>query len=123
MSILFEKHSDYPESILIRRFQNEVKVSEIINSWNKLIISNKITPNLKGVINDLNCCSLQMNMDSFNKLITFLLNNEVFHRIKLAVISNSPKNIVFPMMAELKASKLNIRTFSTIKAATLWIMK
>lgn len=123
MSILYKKHSDFPDAILIRNFKNSVDINEIINSWENLIENDLLTDNLKGVINNLLDCDLIMNMDSFKMLMGYLKQNECFYKIKLAVICNKPKIVVYPTLGQEKEGALKIKPFSTIDAAVEWIIE
>ena len=122
MNIRYEKHDLYPEAILVRNFIGVVGVKEIIESWTFLIENNLVTESLKGVINNLNGCDLSMNMESFKTLITFMKEQDCLKRIKLAVICDNPKTIVFPLLGQTEENELNIRPFSSIEAAVHWIM-
>ncbi len=122
MSILYEKHAAYPESILIRKFEGSVEVDDIIASWEYLFSQNLLNEKVKGVINDISDCNLHMNMDSFQKLISYLKGHEAFTWIKLAVICLDPEKIVFPMIGETKVKEIGIKAFTTIGAAESWIL-
>ncbi|MBN2614213.1 MAG: hypothetical protein JXR71_00840 [Bacteroidales bacterium] len=122
MAIEFRKDPNYPDSILIRRFSGEVGLKEIIESWDYLLGSGMLNPNVKGVINDLSVCDLNMNMDDFRELMYYLKTKDIFLGVKLAVVCNDPKQIVFPVMGEMKEKGLKIRPFSLEEAAEEWIM-
>lgn len=122
MSIIYKKHIDFPEAILMRNFEDDVDVYQIIESWEFLISNGQLTTNLKGVINDLRSCNLLMDFESFGKLMGYLKSKEELKSIKLAVISNTPGKIVFPIMGETQIKELMIKTFSTEIAAVKWIV-
>lgn len=122
MTILYTKHELYPESILIRNFTGVVTVDDIISSWENLLEHNLIGPSTKGVINNLTNSELDMNMGSFEKLIGYLKEQEVFKHVKLAVISTNPKFIVFPTIGLLDVHELKIKPFSTLESAEHWII-
>ena len=122
MSILYKHHDKYPESILIRDFTGNVTIDDIIGSWDYLIENNIIKPTIKGVINNISGCVLHMDMDGFSMLMNYLKKNEVLRRIKLAVVCDSPKMIVFPTLAEVEETELRVKPFTTEEAAVYWIM-
>jgi hypothetical protein len=122
MSILFKSHDHYPEAILVRTFYGQILPEEMISSWNELLDSNLITTNTLGIINDLSHCELKMDIDKFKEFTTFLKSKPQLEKLKLAVVTNSPKNIVFPILGESQESTLHIKPFSTFRAATHWIM-
>lgn len=122
MSIIYEKHNLYPESILIRRFIGKVGIKDIINSWEYLNKNKLINDKIKGVINVLSGCELIFNMENFNDLLNYLKKHDYIKKIKLAVISDSPKTIIFPFIGEEQERELKIKPFSTMKAAVNWIL-
>jgi len=121
MSIVYKKHPHYKEAILIRNFEGEINVSMIIESWEYLRNSQLLYPETIGVINNLTNCELKMDLSSFDQLIAYLKTQPVLKKLRLAVICINPKAIVFPFMAE-KENTLHIKAFSTIEAATSWII-
>ncbi len=123
MSIVYKKHELYQDSILIRDFFGCVGVNEIIESWEYLIASKLITSSVKGVINNLTQCDLQLDMESFKTLIAYLKKQEALKGVKLAVICHNPLTIVFPTLGELFEQDLMIKPFSTMIAAVAWVME
>lgn len=121
MSILYEKHDLYPESILIRKFIGKVSIKDIIDSWEYLHENKLIDKKIKGVINNLSGCELIMDMENFKTLIGYLKKQDYIKEIKLAVISDTPKTIIFPILGEEQERELKIKPFSTMEAAVKWI--
>lgn len=122
MSIDYKKIYLYSESILIRKFSGNVNVDEIIDSWEYLINNNMLSVKQKGVINDLSRCQLDMNMEGFEKIVSYLKSKELFKKIKLAVVTDSQEKIVFPLMGEMQVTGLKIKVFATLEAAVDWII-
>lgn len=122
MTIKYERHTVYPDSILVKNFKGKTNVNDIIASWEYLFRNNNLDSSLKGIINNLIECDLQMNMTSFGQLITYLNRHEIFKKIKLAVVCNNPSIIIFPTLGEIEHHELNIKPFTTEEAASAWIM-
>ena len=122
MSFRYKRHQIYPDSILIRDFMDKVNVNEIIASWEYLLGNNLLDDKIKGVINNLSGCNVQMDMDSFKTLIGYLKTKDDLRKLKLAVICDQPQVIIFPLMGELQEHELQIKTFTTEDAATEWII-
>ena len=122
MSIVYRKHDLYPESILIRDFVGKVSVNDIIESWDYIIANELINDSTKGIINNLSGCDLCMDMKGFKTLMAYLKKQEYFKRVRLAVVCNDPKTIVFPSLGEVKEPELNIKPFSTMSAAVSWVL-
>lgn len=122
MGIAYLNHKSYPKNIYIRHFKGKVDVNEIIESWEFLLNNHLIHENTKGVINDLSECILNMDMTSFQSLINYLKEHAELRKVKLAVVCNDPRTIVFPTLGEVQERALKIKPFATEKAAVEWIM-
>ena len=122
MSIHFKKHPNHPKTILIREFSGKVSGEDILNSWKAVVKTDTITNSTLGIINDLSRSQLTMNMDGFKMVMDLIKSHEVLRKLKLAVLTNSPDNIVFPMLGEHTESTLRIKPFATEEAAITWIL-
>lgn len=123
MSIEFKKHETFPELILIRDFRGVVTIADIIASWENLIENRLITPNIKGVINNLTGCELKMEIKNRTILFDYLKQKAELKNLMLAVISNNPNMIVIPTLGEIEVNEVRIKPFSTFQAAESWILK
>ncbi|HPE58375.1 MAG TPA: hypothetical protein P5514_10935 [Bacteroidales bacterium] len=123
MSIWLKKHQLFPNEILVRDFSGEVGIDQILNSWNLLLRSRLLTDDTIGVINNLVNCELKLTIESFGKLTDFLKLNPRLRELKLAVVTDKPNVIVFPMMGEVQQKILKIKPFTTEEAAINWIME
>jgi hypothetical protein len=120
MTIAYRYHEIYRDTILIRDFKNIITVNDINDSWNYLLENQKLTNKVKGIINNLDACELNMDFNSFKILTDYLNKNEIFRTLKLAVVCNRPEFIIFPMLGE-KEKKLKIKPFTTEQAVVKWI--
>ena len=121
MAIKHSNHAIFPDSILVRTFEGIVSANDILESWRNLDEKKLITPQIKGILNNLENCELTMNMEGFQQIMTFMNQIDRLGNLKIAVVSNSPKSIVFPTMAEMQETKFMIKPFSTFEAAIDWI--
>ncbi len=122
MTIAHSYHDLHSEKIFVRDFYEKVDVKQIIDSWKILLEQNMITDKTVGVLNNFIQCKLEMNMDSFHTLTSFLSGNERLRKLKQAVVCDDPKTIVFPTLAEEQEKKLKIKLFTTEDAALLWLL-
>lgn len=76
----------------------------------------------KGVINNLTGCDLFLDLNNFKTVLSFLKEQEKLHGLKLAVICDTPKKTVFPILGGLDQNNFEIKPFSTVGAAVSWIM-
>ncbi|HPD95400.1 MAG: hypothetical protein H6537_12200 [Bacteroidales bacterium] len=122
MPILHSKHGQYAEQIVIREFSEVIGLQENIASWKQLLSSNLINEKTVGVIHNLSNGKLKMDSHDLDELIFFLKNEPIIRKLKQAVISQSPSDIVLPMLAKHREQTLLIEPFSTMDAATRWII-
>jgi hypothetical protein len=123
MSIEYKRHELYPESILIRKFIGKVTFNEIFDSWKYLCENKQIDNKIKGIVNDLLDCEIEMDLKSFENLLNYIENQDCIRKIKLAVITNNPKIIIFPILGENQKKELKIKPFSTMDAAVDWVQQ
>ncbi len=122
MAIKYRNHELHPESILIRDFDEEVSMKEIIESWEYLISENLINDSTKGVINNISGCALLMDMEGFKVVLDYMKQQDILKKVKLAVVCDDPKTIVFPALGERMENELRIKPFSTMNAAVNWVL-
>jgi hypothetical protein len=109
--------------ILVRKVRGKLDFSELYDFWVDLIENKKIDPGIKGIINDLRGSELNMTIPDVKKLIMlFEANSDIFLGKRMAVVTDSSQNIVFPMIGQKITSKIEVRPFSTFQAATDWIL-
>lgn len=120
MDYKLEYSSD--SKILYRKFQGTVTFEEIMDSWQDLIRNDKIGPQIIGVLNDFTYAELIMDRENLGKLMAFFQkHDEVFERIKLAVVMIIPENIVLPVLASQQYPQFKIEAFSTVESAERWL--
>jgi len=111
------------KEIIYREFIGDMTVDEIIASFNYLISENKISAQCIGIITDTTHSNLKFSLLEFSKIPLFLLRTKKIRRLKLAVIVNTPKKTIFPVLAGKKVPFLKICPFSEKESAFAWILK
>ncbi|NPA36344.1 MAG: hypothetical protein GXO47_05795 [Chlorobi bacterium] len=115
------KYSDNGK-VIIREVRGKVSFSDVYKSWLELIEKEAINSSVIGLINDFRGADMDVNITDTQKILSLLSDNkELFKGIKIAVIVDSYKNIVYPMLIE-KISEESVKPFSTFDAAYDWIM-
>ena len=95
---------------------------DIFNSWQHLVRDGWFTPSLTGIINDFREMELDAEVSDVKEVVKLIEGNfNVFQGIRIAVVVDSYKNIVFPMMVEKLSKKVEIKPFSTFEAARDWV--
>ena len=122
MNIVHKNYNLFPENILVRDFIGKVSIEDIVKSWEIIIENKMLTPTIKGVINDLIGCELNMDMNGFKTVIEYLKTHNEFKGLKLAVVCDSPGKLIFPMLGEHRYTDIQIKPFSSVDAAKNWII-
>ena len=111
------------DKVLVRRVRGKADFDEIYCSWLDVISNYQVKPTTVGIINDFFGAELDMKIPDVKKLISLFESNvEIFGSLKIAVVVDSYKNIVFPMIGNKFSMKVNVRPFSTFEAALNWVM-
>jgi len=109
--------------ILVRTVRGKADFEEIYSSWKDLIKDGYFNSPVIGIINDFCGAELNVNISDMKRIKVLLENNpDVFKSIRIAVVVDSFKNIVFPMIVEKVSQQANVRPFSTFEAARDWIL-
>jgi len=109
--------------ILVREARGKLTFYDLYNSWLEMVNTGVLNSSLLGIINDFRELELTANINDVNRILELIEENiDTFQNIKIAVVVDSYKNIVFPMMVE-KISKIaRIKPFSTFEAAEDWML-
>ena len=122
MKIEYSKYQHHSEFVLMRKFYGPIDISNITDSWEYLIRNKILKESHLGVINDITNAELKMDIHNFEKLVTYLKGNDIFRKIKLAVVCDTPGKVIFPILGNSMDPDLRIKPFSTIHAAADWII-
>lgn len=108
--------------IIIREFYDEIKAEDIINSF-EYLFQKYDSDKISGIISDFDNAKFAMNLNQFQAVLKYIDQTPKLYKIKLAVIVDTPKKIVFPILAKTKLKKLRIKPFSSKEAAIIWVNK
>lgn len=62
-----------------------------------------------------------MSIKDFQAVLKYIKQTPVIFNIQLAVIVNTPKKVIFPVLAKTKLKDLNINPFSKVEASLAWL--
>ena len=118
-----EYNYDKENEIISRCLCGDVYLKNNIESFDELLSEYDISK-IKGIINDFSEANMRMEIKEIGTLLKFINNKlkELSH-IKLAVVSQKPEIIVFPSLAANIFPLLNIKPFSTVEGARMWILR
>ena len=120
------KYIEYKSKrILVRTFHGEITFADIISSWEYCINNNYISDDVIGVISDFVDVTFKFSLSDggFEKIIAYIKTNKIFDKLRLAVITDQPDKIVFPIIGSDRLPERQIIPFTTENAAIEWISK
>lgn len=123
METKFKYSFDESTGILYKYYFGSIDIEDIYSSWDYAIENNLIPKNVKGFLLDYTQASLDVNIKEYNRIPEYYKNHlEIFGNHKIAVLTQSPKDVVIPTLVESKDEGYSSRPFYTLVAALRWIL-
>jgi hypothetical protein len=109
------------DGIIVRRFQGDVYLKDIIESWDDLFGKFDDLSQYKGVVTDFLEAELHHEDQNMNILVDYLKGYiERMNDLKIAVVMDSP-HVTNTIMLGQKMKHMQMRPFTTRQAAVDWI--
>lgn len=109
------------DNVILRSFKGDVYLQDIIDSWDETLDRFDDLTDYKGIVTDFLSANLHHEDSNMNILIDYLKSQlGKMNDMKIAVIMDSP-HVTNTIMLGQKMKHLQIRPFSTRKAALDWI--
>ena len=109
------------DGVIIRMFSGEVSFADMMESWQRLLDSYPDLKNYKGILTSLLDADIQPADTNLNVMIEFLKNHlDQLKDLKIAIVMNTPLVTNTIIMSQ-KVKSLQIKPFTTIDAAIIWI--
>jgi hypothetical protein len=119
----FRYEFDRQSSILYKYYYGPTDMKMIAGSWDYAIENQLIPAETKGFIIDYRQASVQIELSNYSAIPAYYkAHPEHFEGKKVAVIVNTPKDIIVPLMIRRKIADFDTQTFSTTEAAVAWIL-
>ncbi|MFB6341627.1 hypothetical protein ACE1ET_07885 [Saccharicrinis sp. FJH62] len=114
----------FSKGILYKAVEGIITKDLIFQSWNKVFDTIDTSHEIRGVIIDCSKGHFDIPVSMFTEVITFYKNLFDMHcNSRVAVITNNPGDAVLSILLESAVTYSNTKTFSTIEAAELWLIK
>jgi hypothetical protein len=114
---------DEKTGILYKTYFGPVKMADIESSWIYAFENNIIPRRTKGFILDYRDASFHITPEEHVEIVKFYQQHiNVFRNKRIAIITESPKDVIIPMLIEEKDDGYHSKPFSTIEAAVKWIL-
>jgi hypothetical protein len=109
--------------ILYKYYFGTITLDDIFTSWNDGISNNIIPKDTKGFILDYTKANFDLEFNELDKISEYYRQHlDIFGNKKIAVITQSVKDIVYPILVEKKDSGYSSRPFYTLEAAIEWVL-
>lgn len=113
---------DEDQGIVTRQFKGDIYIEDIMESWEVLLQERDLT-NFQGIIHDMTDAVLKLSPDDLTQIFSLFTRHEfIFNKLKQAVVSDNPSNVVFPALAAQYNPRFRIKAFSSYEAAKNWIL-
>ncbi|NLU40424.1 MAG: hypothetical protein GXX78_16210 [Bacteroidales bacterium] len=99
-----------------------VSFSDFVSSWQYIISNNFLPSDAKGILLDYRKATILSPIDEALKVSDyFSVNGNVFQHKKIAFVTETPEQIILPILIQEYSVECESRPFSTVEAAVRWI--
>ena len=114
---------DDTTGIFYKYYFGTITLDDIFTSWTDAISNNIIPKNTKGFILDYTKANFDLEFDELDKIAEYYRQHlDIFGNKKIAVLTQSVRDIVYPILVEKKDSGYSSRPFYTLEAAIEWVL-
>ncbi len=123
MSKKFSYQFDPSSGILYKYYVGKISILDITASWEYAFAKQLVPKNVRGVILDYKAATFDIKIDEHTQIADFYEDHlEVFGGLKIAIITDNPKDIIIPSLVETKSNGYLSKPFSTLEAAINWVL-
>lgn len=109
--------------ILFKYYYGSITIADIKSSWEHAFENNIIPKDTKGFILDFQNATFEIEIDEHIEIADFYKNHiDIFGDIKIAMLSNEPRDVAILILVESKNDGYYSKPFSTVEAATRWVL-
>lgn len=123
MKTKFEYFFDKDSGILYKNYFGPITIQDIWESWDHAIENKLIPEEVKGIILDYREASFDIKLSEYYKIAEYYKNHiDVFRNYKIAIVTQSQKDVMIPTLVESKDDGYISRPFYSIDAARRWVL-
>jgi hypothetical protein len=113
---------DKKTKILYKTYFDGITVQDITSSWLYAFEKKLIPKDTKGFILDYRSSTMNFNPEKHAEIAEFYRKNlHVFRNLKIAVLTENPKDVVISILVKEMDHGYESKPFSTLEAAIHWI--
>lgn len=119
----FKYEFDSTSGILYKYYFGEITLQDITDSWDESIRDKLIPENTKGFILDYRNATFKISIAEYPEIANYYKRHlEVFGNKRIAILTENPKDVIIPMLVEEQDEGYESKPFSTLDAATRWVL-
>ncbi|MBK7630567.1 MAG: hypothetical protein IPJ23_07685 [Ignavibacteriales bacterium] len=120
----FKYQYDSSTGILFKYYYGPITIEDIHSSWDYAINNNLIPKGTRSFVLDYTAASFDIKVKEHTKIAEYYRNHlEVFKNCKIAIITQTPKDVVIPALVETIDEGYYSKPFYTLEAAIDWVLK
>jgi len=109
--------------ILSINYTGIITFKDLEENWISVINQNLIHENIRGFILDCRNAIMEIELAEISKLSGFFKRNiTVFEKKRFAYVTQSPEQIILPLLLQEDDYNYESRPFSTTRAAIEWVL-
>lgn len=114
---------DQKGRIISIRYSGEVTLQELKTNWIDVIDQNIIGANIQGFILDCRNSVMNLEIEEISKLSDLFKEHlDIFQKKKFAYVTESPSQIILPLILQENDLLYESKPFSTTEAALDWVL-
>ncbi len=119
----FKYKFDRSLSILFKYYYGSTCIEDIESSWEYAFENGLIPKETKGFILDYRKSNFNIKIKEHTAIADFYKKHlDVFGNLKIAIITEKPKDIVIPILVKIADEGYSSKPFSTIESAIKWVL-
>lgn len=108
--------------IMHKRHFESVTMDDLIESWDYAIDNNLIPVDVQGYLLEYTVAVLDLQMGDADRMVAYFnAHPHEFKGRKVAVVVDTPQNIIHPLLAQTKSRDYELKVVSSVEAANVWL--
>lgn len=115
---------EYKDCIVFKSYFGFITVNDVKKSWLDAMEKNLFPADTIGFILDYRSAHFDIEPGQYIEIPEFYRQNpSVFEHKRIAIVTENPEDIVYPMLIRLHDRGYESRPFSTMDAAIQWVLE
>ncbi len=115
---------DAVTGIFYKNYYGNIELEDLVTSWLEVINQGLIPENVKKFVINYKEATIQFSPKYAVDIADFYKkHDDIFAKSRIAMVMETPKQVVFPRLVEDENVNFTIRTFYTMEAAVEWLLE